>query len=152
MKSKFIRVLSPITVFVIALLDASIIALGIYAVKRISEDVNKISISFVIIEVLAIIIGIFVTKDIFTYGVKFFDDKMEFTAIDNNNVFEYCNIEKIESNRDTKASLKKNFVDRYTSIIIYQKDGSVTTVELGLTTDRAMKKVIKEIESRLNND
>lgn len=152
MKAKFIRVLSPLTFFVIAALDTAIIVYGIYAIKRIIDSVSTINIAFLIIELFAFLIGVFVTKDIFTYGVKFYDEKFEFTALDNNNVFEYNSIEKVESNKDTKPSLRKNFVDRYSSIILHQKDGSVVTVELGLTTNRALNKVIREIESRISND
>lgn len=149
MKDRFIRVISPISFCVIAVLDIAIIAFGVFAYQKITADKNIYNIMFVGIEVVAFIIGILASKEVVSNGVKFEYTKMEFTGLDENNIFEYKNIERIETNKDTKASLRKNFVDRYSSIIIHQTDGTVTTIELGLTTLKTLIKIEEEINKRI---
>lgn len=149
MKDKFIRVISPISFCVITVLDIAIIAFGVFAYQKITADKNIYNIMFVGIEVVAFIIGILASKEVVSNGVKFEYTKMEFTGLDENNIFEYKNIERIETNKDTKASLRKNFVDRYSSIIIHQTDGTVTTIELGLTTLKTLIKIEEEINKRI---
>lgn len=149
MENKFIRVLSPITICVIGALDIAVIAFGVFAVKKLMESTNIWNILFAIIEVIAIIIGFLVSKEVVSNGVIFRDSEMEFTGIDDDNVFQYSNIEKIETSKDTKASLKKNFIDRYSNVIIHQTDGSVTTIELGLTTVKTLTKIQNEINERI---
>lgn len=149
MKNKFIRVLSPITLLVIGALDIAIICFGVVAVKKITDSVTTINIAFVIIEAIAIIIGILVSKEVVSNGIRFDETKMEFTGLDENNIFQYSDIEKVETSKDTKASLKKNFVDRYSNIILYHKDGTVTTIALGLTTVKTLTKIKNEIEKRI---
>lgn len=149
MDNKFIRVLSPITICVIGALDIAIIAFGYFAVQKIMEEANLWNIMFAVIEVIAIIIGFLVSQEVVSNGVKFSETEMEFTGLDENNIFEYAKIEKIETSKDTKASLKKNFVDRYSNIIIYQTDGSVTTIALGLTTVKTLSKIQNEINKRI---
>lgn len=149
MKDRFIRVISPISFCVITVLDIAIIAFGVFAYQKITADKNIYNIMFVGIEVVAFIIGILASKEVVSNGVKFEYTKMEFTGLDENNIFEYKNIERIETNKDTKASLRKNFVDRYSSIIIHQTDGTVTTIELGLTTLKTLTKIEEEINKRI---
>ena len=64
----------------------------------------------------------------------FYEDRLEFTGIDDKNVFLYSDIAGVETYRDTKASLKKNFIDRHSLIIITRNDETVTTVDIGLTS------------------
>lgn len=149
MNNKFIRVISPITVAVVGCLDLAIIALGVFAIKKIQQSLDGWTIAFLVIELFAIVIGVITSKEAVSNGVRFDESKMEFTGLDDNNIFEYAEIEKIETSKDTKASLRKNFVDRYSSIIIYKKDNSVTTIELGLTTRKTLLKIEKEINSRI---
>lgn len=149
MKDRFIRVISPITIAVVACLDFAIIGIGAFAIKKIQQSIDGWTIAFLVIELFAIIIGILATKEAISNGVRFDNEKMEFTGLDDNNVFKYQEIEKIETNKDTKASLRKNFVDRYSSIIIFKKDNSVTTIELGLTTRKTLLKIADEINNRI---
>lgn len=149
MKNKFIRVISPITITVVVCLDIAIIGIGAFAIKKIQQSIDGWTIAFLVIELFAIIIGILATKEAVSNGVRFDNEKMEFTGLDDNNVFKYQDIEKIETNKDTKASLRKNFVDRYSSIIIFKKDNSVTTIELGLTTRKTLLKIADEINNRI---
>lgn len=151
MKDKFIRVLSPIAIGVVALLDCGVIYFAYYAAAKAKLQLDAKSILFIIIEVFAVIIAILITKQIFSGGVKFKENYLEFTELDEHNIFEYESIEKIVSSRDEKASLRKNFVDRYSSIIFYMKDNTVVTVELGLTTKKTLNKIINEINIRMNH-
>lgn len=146
---KFIRILSPITIIVIFALDAAVISFLVYSIKRILEEISFITIAFIIIEIFAVLIAGFTTKEIFSNGVIFDNEKIEFTGLDNDNVFYYTDISKCEAHKDTKASLRKNFVDRYSHITLYLKDERVVTVNLGLTTTKALNKVKAELESRI---
>lgn len=152
MKNKFIRVLSPITLLVIGVLDIAIIAFGVFAVEKLITETSKINITFAVIETFAIIIGALVSKEVVSNGVNFCENEFEFTGLDDNNVFNYSDIEKVETSKDTKASLKKNFVDRYSSVTLYLKDETVTTISLGLTTVRTLTKIRNEILSRIKDN
>ncbi len=146
---KFIRILSPITIAVVFALDAAVIAFFIYSIKKIMQEISLITVAFLVIEVIAIIIAALTTKETFSNGVVFTDDEVEFTGLDADNKFKYSDIEKCEANRDTKASLRKNFVDRYSRLTLHLKDGRIATIDLGLTTARALKKVKTELDSRI---
>lgn len=146
---KFIRILSPITIAVIFALDAAVIAFLVYSIKRIIAEQTLITIAFIIIEILALLIAFFTTKEIFSNGVLFDDDKVEFTGLDTDNEFKYCDIIKCETHKDTKASLRKNFVDRYSLITLHLQDERVVTVNLGLTTTRTLSKIKTELDSRI---
>ena len=138
MKNKLIRTLSPITLSVVLILDAASIWFTYIAVqKMIIKEYDAYSIMFLIIVVL-------------TTGVKFYEDKFVFTGLDENNEFSYTDVVKIETQKDEKASLKKNFVDRYSIIILHLADDSVVSIELGLTTRKTLNKIKNEIESRMS--
>ncbi len=149
MKDKFIRILSPIQIFVVGLLDIAVIGYAIFAVKTLAKRQATSVIFFAACVVLAFIVAVLVTKEIVSHGVKFHDDELEFTGIDNDNIFAYEDIVKVETEKDEKASLVKNFVDRQSKIIFTLKDERVVTVYIGITTKSALKKVSDEIISRL---
>lgn len=149
MKDRFIRVISPFTSLVAVLLDVAVIYYLVYLINNFNKNINAWTIMFLVIEVLAIGIAIAVSVEAFKHGVKFSQKQMEFTGIDDNNVFEYENIDHVEISRDTKVSLRKNFVDRYSHILIYTKDENVTTITLGLTTSKTLNKICDEINTRI---
>lgn len=149
MKNKFIRVLSPITICVIGVLDIAIIVFGVFAVEKLTNEVSKINIAFAVIEAFAIIIGALVSKEVVSNGVRFKENEFEFTGLDDNNIFKYSDIKKVESSKDTKASLKKNFVDRYSTITLYLADDTQATISLGLTTVKTLTKIQDEISKRI---
>lgn len=150
MKSKFIRTLSPILFSVIAILDIAVLCYGVFAVKKLTEMRTGPTIFFAAIEVVAIIVAVLVTKEIFGNGVVFRDDEFEFTGLDENNLFDYDQIIGIETKKDDKASLVKNFVDRQSMIILTLKDEKVVTVNIGLTTKNTLEKIEKELRKRTN--
>ena len=151
MKNKLIRRLSPITLSVVSILDAASIWFTYIAVqKMIIKEYDAYSIMFLIIVVCVLILGIFLTKNVLTTGVKFYEDKFVFTGLDENNEFSYTDVVKVETQKDEKASLKKNFVDRYSIIILHLADDSVVSIELGLTTRKTLNKIKNEIESRMS--
>ena len=149
MKDKFIRILSPIQIFVVGLLDIAVIGYAIFAVKTLAKRQATSVIFFAACVVLAFIVAVLVTKEIVSHGVKFHDNELEFTGIDNDNIFAYEDIVKVETEKDEKASLVKNFVDRQSKIIFTLKDERVVTVYIGITTKSTLKKVSDEIISRL---
>lgn len=149
MKDKFIRILSPIQIFVVGLLDIAVIGYAIFAVKTLAKRQATSVIFFAACVVVALIVAVLVTKEIVSHGVKFHDDELEFTGIDNDNIFAYDDIVKVETEKDEKASLIKNFVDRQSKIIFTLKDEKVVTIYIGITTKSTLKKVSDEIISRL---
>lgn len=152
MKKKFIRIISPITLIVIALLDIAVIGFSVFSVKKLIEVQNLYSIFFGIIEILAIIVAVLVTKETIGNGIVFYEDRLEFTGIDNNNAFSYSEIAEVETYRDTKASLKKNFIDRHSLIIITLKDETVSTVDIGLTSKRILTEFKKELAKYIDRE
>lgn len=151
MKDKFIRVISPFTAGMVMLLDIAVIFYFNYLIQKLHQKLDIWNIMFIVIEIIAIIIAVATSIEVLKNGVKFDNEKIEFTAIDSDNVFKYCDIDHIESSKDTKASLRKNFVDRYSNIIFYMKDGNVTTITLGLTTNKTLEKIVNEINNRIDN-
>lgn len=149
MENKFIRIISPFSYAMALLFDIFVAAFMVTAFNKIMTEVSTINIAFLIITIISAVIAILTSKEVFSSGVKFNDKQFEFTAIDSNNVFEYSKIEKIESSKDVSASFKKGFVDRYSHIIVYFKNGSITTIELGLTTVKSLNKITNEIKSRI---
>lgn len=149
MNSKFIRLLSPIRMGVVALLDAAALGYGIYAVKKLAENPRASVVFFAACVLAAIILAALVTREVLSNGVKFYDDEMEFNGLDDDNIFAYADIEKVETFKDTKASLVKNFTDRQSKVIFTMKDGRVVTVDIGLTTKKVLAAVENEINSRI---
>lgn len=149
MNSKFIRLLSPIRMGVVALLDAAALGYGIYAVKKLAENPRASVVFFAACVLAAIILAALVTREVLSNGVKFYDDELEFNGLDDDNIFAYADIEKVETFKDTKASLVKNFTDRQSKVIFTMKDGRVVTVDIGLTTKKVLAAVENEINSRI---
>ena len=152
MKQKFIRIISPITIIVIALLDIAVIGFAVFSVKKIIEVQNLYSIFFGIIEVLAIVVAVLVTKETISHGIAFYEDRLEFTGIDDKNVFPYSDITEVETYQDTKASLKKNFIDRHSLIMITLNDDTVTTIDIGLTSKKLLIRFKKELAEHISED
>ena len=136
MKNKFYRIISPVTFLVVLVLDISVIAYAVFAVKKLLENLSVYSVIFAIIDLFAIVVGALVSKYVISQGIVFNDD----------------DIASIKINKDTKASLKKNFNDRQSQIIIEEKDGKVTTVDIGLTSMKKLKKIENEILSHINEN
>lgn len=151
MKNKFLRILSPITLVVVAILDAAVIGYGIYAIKRLIAVQNATIIIFAVCDLAALIIAALVTKEVLSNGVKFYGDEMEFTGLDNDSIFAYADIEKVETEKDTKPSFVKNFVDRQSKVILTLKDERVVTIDVGLTTKNRLAAIDKEINERISN-
>lgn len=148
MKDKFIRVLSPITAAVILLLDVSVVAYGIFAVKKVIELRSAAAIFFAAVEVAAIIIAVLVTRETLRNGVVFREDEFEFTGLDDNNIFDYNDIENVESYKDTTPSLVKNFIDRHSVLTLTLKEDKVVTIDIGLSRKYTLDLIHKEICQR----
>lgn len=151
MNNKFMRILSPIQLAVVGILDIAVIGYLIFSIKRLIQNPRTTVIIFTAGVAVALIIAILVTKEVLSHGVKFLDDEMEFTGIDGENIFSYDNIASVETKKDDKASLVKNFVDRQSQIILTLEDGKVVTISIGLTTKSTLKKIGDEIRTRIEN-
>lgn len=145
---KFVRIISPITLAIVLALDIAVVGFFVYAIQRIIEEASFITIAFIAIDIFALIIAIFTTKEALSNGVIFYDDRIEFTGLDTGNTFYYNDIIKIETQKDTKASLRKNFVDRYSHIILHLNNDTVATIDLGLTTTKTLKRIETELTNR----
>lgn len=150
MKEKFLRILSPITLIVVAVLDLACIGYGIFAITKLIDYPSANAIIFFACDIVALIIAALVTKETLSNGIKFYDDELEFTIIDNNNIFAYEDIVSVETQKDTKASFTKNFIDRQSQLILTLKDEKIITIDIGLTTKGTLEKAAEEIRSRIN--
>lgn len=149
MKDKFIRCVSPIEVIISFAVEASGIGFLVYAIKELKGRTDFYAAVFYIVTVFAIVLGFFMIKQAFSQGVIFYSDKLEFTDIDNANIFEYKKIKSVDSYKDTKVSFKKKVVERFSLIIIELDDGTSVTITLGYTTKRTLNKIVNEIKSRI---
>lgn len=149
MKDKFIRCVSPIEVIISFAVEASGIGFLVYAIKELKGRTDFYAAIFYIVTVFAIVLGFFMIKQAFSQGVIFYSDNLEFTDIDNANVFEYKKIKSVDSYKDTKVSFKKKVVERFSLIIIELDDGTSVTITLGYTTKRTLNKIVNEIKSRI---
>lgn len=150
MKEKFIRTLSPITISVFAILDIVVIGFGIFAINELQKNMGTKAILFAALEVFAIVIAAIVTKEVLSNGVIFRDDEVEFTGLDENNIFSYDNIKHIEFFMDTAASLTKNFNDRHALLIFKLNDDRVLTVDLGLISLNTLRKIRIEFGNHID--
>lgn len=149
MKDKFIRCVSPIEVIISFAVEASGIGFLVYAIKELKGRTDFYAAVFYIVTLFAIVLGFFMIKQAFSQGVIFYSDNLEFTDIDNANVFEYKKIKSVDSYKDTKVSFKKKVVERFSLIIIELDDGTSVTITLGYTTKRTLNKIVNEIKSRI---
>lgn len=149
MKEKFMRILSPVTIAVVAILDVAVIGYGIFAIKKIMQAPRGPVIFFALCELVALVIAVLVTKETFSNGVKFYDDEMEFVGLDSENIFNYDDIVDIKTEKDTAPSFTKNFIDRQSKIILTLKDDKIITIDIGITTKNALAEIEKEIKSRV---
>lgn len=149
MKDKFIRCVSPIEVIISFVVEASGIGFLVYAIKELRGRTDFYAAVFYIVTVFAIVLGFFMIKQAFSQGVIFYSDRLEFTDIDNANIFEYKKIKSVDSYKDTKVSFKKKVVERFSLIIIELDDGTSVTITLGYTTKRTLNKIVNEIKSRI---
>lgn len=149
MKDKFIRCVSPIEVIISFVVEASGIGFLVYAIKELKGRTDFYAAVFYIVTVFAIVLGFFMIKQAFSQGVIFYSDNLEFTDIDNANIFEYKKIKSVDSYKDTKVSFKKKVVERFSLIIIELDDGTSVTITLGYTTKKTLNKIVNEIKSRI---
>ena len=149
MKDKFIRCVSPIEVIISFAVEASGIGFLVYAIKELKGRTDFYAAVFYVVTVFAIVLGFFMIKQAFSQGVIFYSDNLEFTDIDNANIFEYKKIKSVDSYKDTKVSFKKKVVERFSLIIIELDDGTSVTITLGYTTKRTLNKIVNEIKSRI---
>lgn len=146
MKQDFIRIISPLSVFIALILDCGSIWLAVFVIKDFcAGNADVMSIVFAVMVLFAIIVSILYTKEVFSNGIIFYSDRCEFNAIDENNIIYYDDIESIEEYKDTKASFKKNLNERHSLIIFNLKNDKMHTVDIGLTTKRTLKKSVLKL-------
>jgi len=150
MKQDFIRIISPLSVFIALILDCGSIWLAVFIIKDLcAGNADAMSIVFSVMVLFAIIISILYTKEVFSNGIIFYSDRCEFNAIDENNIIYYDDIENIEEYKDTKASFKKNLNERHSLIIFNLKNDTVHTVDIGLSTKQTLNKIITELNEHI---
>lgn len=147
---RFIRIISPLTVITIFIADIAVIFFAVFAVKKLMEAPSGMLIVMSILELLAIVVAVLVTKQVFSEGIAFRDDEFEFVGLDDKNVFEYENIYNVTYEKDTKVSFVKNFIDRHSIIYLEDKNHNITSIDIGLTTKYTTELVAKEICERCN--
>ncbi|MGN1329587.1 MAG: hypothetical protein ACI4V4_07795, partial [Eubacterium sp.] len=103
MKEKFFRIISPLTLSIVIVLDVAIVAFAAFSVKKLLYFANFYAILFGICELFALVLAVFVTKDVVTQGIKFSDTQLEFTNFDKDNIFSYDEILSVETQKDKTA-------------------------------------------------
>jgi len=149
MNDKFIRTVPPLSLGIIFAFDVISVAVTVAACVNLSRNIHFLSVAFLVIMAVDIIAAVGATRNLLQNGVLFGEEKMEFTNLDDNNEFFYADIEKAEVFRDSRASLKKTYTQRYSNVILHLKDGTVATVELGATTKKKIVEIEKEIRQRI---
>ena len=145
---RFIRIISPLTVITIFIADIAVIFFAVFAVKKLMQAPSGMLIIMALLELMAIVVAVLVTKQIFSEGIAFREDEFEFIGLDDKNVFEYENIYNVTYEKDTKVSFVKNFIDRHSIIYIEDKNHDITSIDIGLTTKYTTELVAKEICER----
>ena len=149
MRNKLIRVISPLSTFILFALDAIALVMTYLSVRAVVGKASFYTVCFLLIMIIVLTALILATRSIFNNGIIFYDDKLEFTALDSDNVFHYSAISRVEAHKDSAASLKKKYTERYSSLILYLNDGTVATIELGATTKKKLSLIEKEINNRI---
>lgn len=149
MENKFINIIPPAQTAILILLDSSAIGLTGFCCYRLLHILDFYGIAGIVISLILLVIGALTTKTLFQTGIYFKENEIEFTGLDEHNCFAYSDIQKFSLHKDTEASLKKNIIERYTSLILFLKDGTVVTLELGYTTQRKSMQIQTEITARL---
>ena len=152
MKNKFIRTLSPITAVVIGVLDIAVAVFAVLSVTFFKTAGGARPYIFFALEIFAIIVAILVTKEVLLGGIVFRDDELEFNMIDEDNVFLYDDISKVEIYKDNSASLTKNFNDRHALITIETKDGNTHPLDAGLIDVKKVKSIKNELENHIDKN
>ena len=150
MKDKYIRIISPVSLPAVLLLDSAVGYYTYFAIKKVIVDDSTFAALFLVVQALALIFAFLTTREVLRHGVRITENYVEFTALDSDNKVRFDEIDRISVVRDTKASFVKKAVNRYSSIVFYLTDDTVLTVELGITTKRKLEKIENEINSRLN--
>lgn len=152
MKDKFIRIISPVSTAIVAILDAAVLGYGIFAVVKIAQQITTMSVIFAVLEIFALVVAVLVSKEVLSNGVVFSDDEAEFTGVDDNNIIAYDSVKSIEAYKDTAASLTKNFDMRHALIMFTMKDKKVNTIDLGLVTNKTLNTILDEFRTRTDTE
>lgn len=148
---KFIKIISPVTLAVVIALDLGVIAYAVHAIKTLAMRVNAMNIIFTVLVVFAFAIAFLTTRETVKHGVIFRDDEMEFTGMDNDNIFKFEDIVSVAYVKDEKPSFIKNFIDRQSRIILTYPENKVVTVDIGITTKNKLKEIEEEINKRIES-
>ena len=147
MKDKFIRILSPMTLAVVILLDLAVIGYGVFAVYRLTQMRTGMTVIFAIIEIAAIVIAVLTTKETVKNGLLLRATDFEFTGMDKDNVYAYDQIKDIAGYKDEAPSLVKNAV-----LTLTLTDDTTVLLDLGLCQKRTLETVQKALCERCGVD
>ena len=150
MNKRFIRTASPLGIAGIICFDVLSLAAASLSVKLLIDKASFYTVSFAVIMAVDIVSAALATRYVLKSGVMLYSDRIEFTRHDSEKYY-FRDIESVQTYKDAKASLKKRFVERYSSIILHLKDGTTATVELGYTTKRKLKMIEAAIREAIYN-
>ncbi len=152
MKNKFIRILSPLTLAIVILLDLAVIGYGIFAIYRLSQVRTAATVIFALIELAAVVIAVLTTRETVKNGLLLRATDFEFTGMDKDNVYAYDQIKDIAGYKDEAPSLVKNFIDRHAVLTLTLTDDSTVLMDLGLCKKRTLEQVQKALCKRCGVD
>lgn len=145
---KFIRILSAPTLAIILLADLAVLFFAGFAIDRLIHAPSILVIIIAVVEVFAIVVSVLVTKQIFSEGLALYSDRFEFSGIDDGGSIVYDEVTDITCEKDTKASLVKNFSDRHTFLTFETKTHDLRTVDIGLVSVRTAESITRELCKR----
>lgn len=148
MKDKFIRILSPLTLAVVIILDLAVLGYGVFAVYRLIQMHSTATVIFALIEIGAIVIAVLTTKETVKNGLQLREEDFEFTGMDKDNVYTYNQIKAITGYKDEAPSLVKNFIDRHAVLTLTLQDDTTVMLDLGLCKKRTLEEIQRELSQR----
>ena len=152
MNNQFIRIISPFSVAIALLFDAGAAFLMVTGIQKVQWQATPLHLLFLLIALGSVFLAFFYTREVLRHGILLKKKSLEITSLDENNEFAYCQIEHFEITRDTKASFRKNFVDRYSHLILYLKDQSIVTIDLGLTTGKTLTHIETALQEKITDN
>ena len=152
MKDKFIRIVSPLTLAIVILLDLAVIGYGVFAIYRLTQVRTAATVIFALIEIAAIVIAVLTTKETVKNGLLLRGADFEFTGMDKDNVYAYDQVKAIAGYKDEAPSLVKNFIDRHAVLTLTLADDSTVMLDLGLCKKRTLEHVQQALCDRCGVD
>lgn len=144
---KIINTASLLTIAIVLALDLGVAFFFKFAIKQFFKgQTSGTAVVFAVMMAFALFVAVKVTIDQIKTGVEFYDDKCVFNSLDSDNTFFYSEIVQVDTEKDEKISLIKNFLDRSGLLKIKTSEGRIHIINLGTLSKRRLQKIKLMIE------